>query len=222
MAYEVIIGEIAATVIAVGLPLILNYSFRWSERHGVAVDKEQEKYIIDAATNGSMAVWNEYTKKIKKYSIDGNLTEEEKKKARSDAIEKAKSIITDEVKKTYKRIDTNQLIEGAMEKVFTAVKKESTDVNPNNEVLDAVHLALKISMKKHLAELQKSINEGKFEEKKAKEIVGEVLEISKNFMNKKIVKRIDANTAGNKDRLNEIIMKEMYKMLLPEEKNNTT
>lgn len=223
MVNEVIVGEIVVTVIAVGLPVILNFVFKWSKRHGISVDKEQEKYIIDAATNGALDVWGEYTSNIKRYSIDGKLSDDEKKKARDDAIRKAKSLITDEVKKAYKRGDIDKLIEGAMEKVFSDIKdrkgkEKSPDVkNANKEVLEAVHMALKISMKKYMSELKKSIDEGKFERAKTKEIVGEVFEISKNFINEKIVDRINKNKAGNKDRLNKIILREMYKMMLSEE-----
>ena len=221
MGYEVIIGEIVAVVIAVALPLILNYVFKWSKRHGITIDKEQEEYIINAATNGALTVWDGYTSNIKKYSIDGKLDKDEKEKARNEAIEKAKSIITDEFKKAYKRGDVDKLVEGAMENVYSHVKEKFPEANANAEVLDAVHMGLKITMKKYTSVLKESIDEGKFEEKKTWEIIEEVLEISKEFMTKEIRDRITANTAENKDRVNRIILREMYKKLLSEEESGT-
>lgn len=222
MVNEVIIGEIVVTVIAVGLPLILNFVFKWSRRHGMEISRKQEEYIINAATNGAIDVWNKFTSDRKRYSIDGKLTEEEKNKARRDAIQFAKTIAATEFRKAYKRGDVDRLIIGAMEKAYANLKKEkekenSSEMNANKDVLEAVNMALKISMKKYMSYLKKSINEGKFEEVKTKEIVREVAEISKNFMNKKIVERIDGDMAESKDRLNKIIMKEMYKIMLSEE-----
>ena len=119
MGYEAISGEIVAVFITIALPLILNYIFKWSKRQGITIDKEQEEYIINAATNGALSVWDGYTSNIKKYSIDGKLDKDEKEKARNKAIEKAKSIITDEFKKAYKRGDVDKLVEGAMENVYS-------------------------------------------------------------------------------------------------------
>ena len=219
MEYEVIIGEIVAVCIAAGLPLLLNHIFKWSERHGIAIDKEQEDYIINIATNSSLDVWNDYTSNIKKYSIDGKLTPEEKTEARNKAIERAKRNITDELKKAYKRGDVDKLVECAMENVYSNIKEKSPEVTANDKVLDAVHIGLKITMKKYMYALKKSIDEGKFDEEKTKEIVGEVLEVSENFMDNEIAIRIKENKAGNRDRVNNIISREMYKMLFSEEQS---
>jgi hypothetical protein len=222
MGYEVISGEVVAVFITVVLPLILNYIFKWSKRHGITIDKEQEEYIINAATNGALTVWDGYTSNIKKYSIDGKLDKDEKEKARNEAIEKAKSIITKEFKKAYKRGNVDKLVEGAMENVYSNVKGKFPEANANAEVLDAVHMGLKITMRKYTSVLKKSVDEGKFEEKKTWEIIEEVLEISKEFMTKEIRDRINENKAESKDRVNRIILREMYKMLLSEEESGTS
>ena len=102
------------------------------------------------------------------------------------------------------------------------VKEKFPEANANAEVLDAVHMGLKITMKKYTSALKESIDEGEFEKTKTWEIVEEVLEISKEFMTKEIKDRINENKAESKDRVNRIILREMYKMLLSEEESGTS
>jgi hypothetical protein len=216
MSNEIIIGEILAVVIAVGLPIILNFIFKWSKRYGIEVDKEQEEYIIKTATNSALDIWNDYTSNIKKYSIDGKLTEEEKEIARNKAIDKAKNIITNEFKKAYKRGDVDKLIEGAMENIYSTIKKRlPRKVSANKKVVDAINMGLKIAEDKYRPVLKKSMDEGEIPKEMGK-IIENILEISKNFMDEETIKRIDNDEAGNKDRANKIILREMYKNFLHE------